>query len=128
MEFTQESLMNEYILETACSRLDPEGIGMGIRLDRTGKTLEALVLDYFFDKKDEDTYSLKPKFLEEYIEMLLDGDLSPSIALEDVIMANEYEFSDDLAYQYEYGDYTEDPDEMDEQIDKFLFEKRMDED
>lgn len=43
-------------------------------------------------------------------------------------MANETEFSDELASQYKYGDYTEDPDELDEQIDEFLFEKRMAED
>lgn len=128
MEFTKESLMNEYTLEAACSRLEPEGIGTGIRLDRTGETLVTHVLDYFFDKQGEDTYSLKPKFLEEYIEMLLDGDLSPSAALEDVIMTNEYEFSDEIASEYKYGDYTEDPDDMDEQIDEFLFEKHMEKD
>lgn len=126
MEFTKESLMTEYTIETACKQLDPEN--MGIQLDRTGKTIEALVLDYFFDKQGDDTYSLKPQFLEDYIENILDADLRPSDALEHVIMANEYEFSDELASKYKYGDYTEDPDELDEQIDEFLFEKRMDED
>ena len=120
--------MNEEILEAACSLLDPENIGNGIRLDRTGKTLVENVLDYFFDKQGEELYSLKPKFLEEYTEILLDCDLSPSDALEHMIMANEYEFSDGLASRYNYGEYTEDPDELDEQIDEFLFEKRMEAD
>ena len=126
MEFTKESLMNEYIFETACNQLDPEA--MGIQLDRTGQTIGALVLDYFFDKKGEDTYSLKPKFLEEYTELILDGDLRPSEALEHTIMADEAEFSDNVASNYKYGDYTEDPGELDEQIDEFLFEKHMEED
>lgn len=126
MEFSKESLMTESIFETACEQLDPEN--MNIKLDQTGKTIEALVLDYFFNKKGEETYSLKPEFLEEYIEHLLENDSSPSDALEYVIMANEYEFSDDLAYQYKYGDYTEDPGELDEQIDEYLFEKYMEDD
>lgn len=75
MEFTKESLMNEYIFEAACNKLDPEG--MGIQLDRTEQTIGALVLDYFFEKKGDDTYSLKPKFLEEYTESILEGDLQP---------------------------------------------------
>ena len=126
MEFTKESLMTDSILEAACEQLDPEN--MDIKLDRTGQTLEVLVLDYFFEKKGDDTYSLKPKFLEEYTESILEGDLQPSEALEHTIMANETEFSDELASQYKYGAYTEDPDELDEQIDEFLFEKRMAED
>lgn len=118
--------MNEYIFEAACNKIDPEGIG--IRLDRTGCTIEAHVLDYFFEKKGDDTYSLKPQFLEEYTELILDCDLRPSDALEHTIMENESEFSDDVAYEYKYGDYTEDPDDLDEQIDEFLFEKRMEKD
>ena len=38
------------------------------------------------------------------------------------------DLSDELASQYKYGYYTEDPGELDEQIDEFLFEKRMEED
>jgi hypothetical protein len=118
--------MNESIFEATCGQLDPEA--MDIRLDRTGQTIEALVLDYFFEKNGEDTYSLKPDFLEEYLHFILVEDLRPSDALEHVIMTNDLDFSDDVASKYKYGDYTEDPGELDEQIDEYLFEKYMEED
>lgn len=118
--------MNESIFEIACERLDPEN--MDIKLDRTGQTIGELVLDYFFEKKGADMYSLKPQFLQEYTENILENDASPSDALYETIMSNADDFSDELAQQYKYGYYTEDPDELDEQIDEFLFEKHMDED
>ena len=125
MEFTKESLMTDSILEAACEQLDPEN--MDIKLDRTGKTIGALVLDYFFEKKG-DEYSLKQKFMEEYLEFIRDEDSSPSDALYNTIMTNDTEFSDALAQQYKYGVYTEDPEELDEMADDYLLEKRMAED
>lgn len=125
MEFTKESLMTEYILEAACSRLDPEN--MEIRLDRTDQTLVQHVLDYFFEKNG-DTYSFKQQFLEEYTGTILEEDSSPSDALYNLVMAHETGFSDELAQEYKYGVYTEDPDELDEMADDYLLEKRMSED
>jgi hypothetical protein len=43
-------------------------------------------------------------------------------------MRHEYDFIDDMEREYKYGEYTEDPGEIDEQIDEYLFEKYMDED
>ena len=125
MEFTKESLMTDSILEAACEQLDPEN--MDIKLDRTGQTIETLVLDYFFDKIG-DEYSLKQKFMEEYLEFIRDEDSSPSDALYNTIMTHDTEFSDALAQQYKYGVYTEDPEELDEMADDYLLEKRLAED
>lgn len=144
--FRTSPMLTEFLFRKVCDQIEDDipDIDMDrVQASDPDTTMVDLVLAYFFDykykavtqisgwddenKRPEYAYELKPAFKEEFDDILSDG-MCTSDALHDLIMRHEYGFSDNIAMEYKYGEYTEDPGELDEMIDEYLFDKYMEED
>lgn len=143
--FRTSPFINDFCFRKVCDRIEDDIPDVDMeRIHETDPdvTMVDLVLKQFFElkykpvtqitgwtdetRRPEYAYELFPKYQEEFKELAKDS--TSSEALYTLIMRHEYDFIDDMEREYKYGEYTEDPGEIDEQIDEYLFEKYMDED
>lgn len=144
--FRTSPMITPFLFKKCCDQIESDI--PDINLERINRdqikeiTMEDLVLEHFFERKykpltqitgwtdetrrPEYAYELKAEYADEFKELAREE--AASDALYTLIMQYEYSFSDAVACEYKYGEYTEDPDELDEQINEYLLDKYMEED
>lgn len=143
--FRTSPFISDFLFRKVCERIEDDIPDVDMeRINETDPdvTMADLVLKQFFElkykpvtqitgwtdetRRPEYAYELFPKYQEEFEELAKDS--TSSEALYTLIRDHEYDFIDDMEREYKYGEYTEDPGELDEQINEYLFDKYMEED
>lgn len=146
LTFRTTPMLDEFSFKKACDKIleDLDDIDMDkIHEKDPDVTIYDIVLDYFFEYKykpvtqvvgwseenmlPEYAYELKPEFAEQFKENWKDNDTTVT-ALYDLAIGDMYSFLDDIDYRFSINEYTDDPEELDEMINEYMFEKAMEED